>query len=54
MPDNYAIEVGRNDTELNIPDMSVDKNHGLLKYDSELGEIVYKDNDSKYGSLLLI
>jgi|TARA_B110000285_G_scaffold229224_2_gene293598 hypothetical protein len=50
MPENYTIEVGRSDTELNIPDMSVDKNHAFIKYDTDLGEIVYSDNDSKYGS----
>lgn len=50
MPENYTIEVGRSDTELNVPDMSVDKNHGFMKYDTEIGEVVYSDNDSKYGS----
>jgi len=54
MPENYTIEVGRSETEVNIPDMSVDKSHGFLKYDSDLDEVVYSDNDSKYGSQVMI
>ena len=44
IPDDYSLEIGRQNAEVNIPDMSVSEEHGHLKYDSDLDEIVYFDN----------
>ena len=54
LPDDYSVEIGRNDSELNIPDISVNKIHGYLKYDTSIDEVIYTDNNSKYGSQQLI
>lgn len=54
IPDNYIIEVGRSNSELNIPDVSVSKKQATLKYDLSINELVLTDVNSKYGTHLLI
>ena len=43
-PGNYSVEVGKEKTEMNIPDMSISETHGFIKHDTEMNEIVYSDN----------
>lgn len=54
IPDNYVIEVGRSNSELNIPDVSVSKKQATLKYDLSINELILTDVNSKYGTHLLI
>lgn len=54
IPDNYIIEVGRSNSELNIPDVSVSKKQATLKYDLSINELILTDVNSKYGTHLLI
>jgi len=53
-PGNYSIEIGKANVEINIPDISISETHGFLKHDTEINEIVYEDNQSRYGTSLLI
>ena len=57
IPDNYQLEVGRSNTEMCIPDVSVSKKQALLKYDLSIGELVLSEIDSKpskYGTHILV
>ena len=57
IPDNYQLEVGRSNTEMCIPDVSVSKKQALLKYDLSIGELVLSEMEnkpSKYGTHILI
>ena len=57
IPDNYQLEVGRSNTEMCIPDVSVSKKQALLKYDLSVGELVLQEIDSKpskYGTHILV
>ena len=40
IPDNYQIEIGRSQAEMNVPDVSVSKKQATLKYDISVGELV--------------
>ena len=44
MPDDYQIEIGNKDTELILSDISVSKDHGSIRYDTSINEIVIQDN----------
>ena len=54
IPDDYELEIGQEKCEITIPDNSVGKRHGTLKYDLKMGELVYKDKLSTMRSLVLI
>jgi len=54
IPDNYNIEIGRSNAELNIPDVSVSKKHATLKFDLAVNELILTDLNSKYGTHILI
>ena len=54
IPDNYMLEIGRSNSEINIPDVSVSKKQATLKYDLSIGELVIIDTNSKYGTHILI
>lgn len=54
IPDNYMLEIGRSNSEINIPDVSVSKKQATLKYDLAVGELVIIDTNSKYGTHILI
>lgn len=54
IPDNYIIEIGRSNAELNIPDVSVSKKQATLKFDLSIGELILTDFRSKYGTHVLI
>lgn len=54
MPDDYQIEIGNTESELILSDISVSKEHGSIRYDTSINEIVIQDNDSKYGTFILI
>ena len=43
IPYNYSLELGRANSEINIPDASVSKKHGTLRYDTTVGELVFQD-----------
>jgi hypothetical protein len=54
IPDNYLLEVGRSNTELNIPDVSVSKKQATLKFDLSINELILTDINSKYGTHMLV
>ena len=54
VPDNYLIEIGRSNAELNIPDVSVSKKQATLKFDLSINELVLTDFKSKYGTHILV
>jgi len=54
IPDNYALEIGRSNSEINIPDVSVSKKHATLIYDKNVDELVLYDLGSKFGTHILI
>lgn len=54
IPDNYSIEVGRSNSELNIPDVSVSKKQATLKFDVKMNELYLTDTNSKFGTHILI
>jgi hypothetical protein len=53
LPDDYKVGVGLGE-ELQIKDKSVKANHGSICYDTELDEVVLRDNISKSGTYVLI
>jgi len=54
IPDDYNLELGKSNVEVNIPDGTLEKQHGVLRYDRKIGELVYLDNHSQLGSQLLV
>ena len=54
IPDNYQIEIGRSQAEMNVPDVSVSKKQATLKYDLSVGELVIQDTNSKFGTHIMI
>ena len=40
IPDDYTLDIGRSESEIQIPDISVSKKQALIKYDLKLGELV--------------
>lgn len=54
IPDNYQIEIGRSQAEMNVPDVSVSKKQATLKYDLSVGELVLQDTNSKFGTHVMI
>ena len=46
LPDNYKVEIGNESAEFILKDISVKANHGSISYDTELNEIIIKDNKS--------
>ena len=40
IPDNYQLEIGRSQAEMNIPDVSVSKKQATLKFDLTVGELI--------------
>jgi len=54
LPDNYKVEIGNESTELNFKDDSIDKDHGSIRYDTSLDEIIILDHQSKHGTFVLI
>ena len=54
IPDNYQIEIGRNNTELNVPDVSISKKQGSIRFDMAINEFILEDKGSKYGTHILI
>lgn len=54
IPDNYQIEIGRSQAEMNVPDVSVSKKQATLKYDVSVGELVLQDTNSKFGTHIMI
>ena len=54
LPENYSLEIGRSGAELNIPDVSISKQQATLKYDSTVGELIIQDQNSKFGTHILI
>ena len=54
IPDNYQLEVGRSNSELNIPDVSVSKKQATITFDLSVGDLVLQDSDSKFGTHILV
>ena len=54
IPDNYALSVGRSDSDICVPDISVSRRQSFIKYDVNLGELVLQDDFSRFGTHLLI
>ena len=54
VPDDYEIEIGNLNCEISIPEASIGKQHGTLKYNIKADELIYKDNDSFEHSQILI
>ena len=54
IPDDYMLEVGRSNSEICIPDVSVSKKHATMKFDMSVGELVLNDSGSKYGTQIVI
>ena len=52
--EDYKLEIGRNETEINIPDVSVSKKHGFIRFDPNIRELILLDQGSKHGSSVLI
>jgi hypothetical protein len=46
VPANYSLEIGKKQSEINIPDLSVSEEHGFIKYDDEMDELILSDNNS--------
>ena len=52
---NDEITIGRNDmNDMIDPDISVSRNHAILKYNRENGTLIIKNLSQKYGTLVLI
>jgi len=52
---NDTIKIGRgHQCQARISDISVSRVHSLLKYDAKLNEFRIFDNNSKFGTLILI
>lgn len=54
IPFNYSLEIGRANTEVNIPDASISKKHGTFRFDTTVGELIFQDESSKFGTSVLI
>ena len=50
IPDDYMLEIGRCEAEIQIPDISVSKKQACLKYDLKIGELVLQDSFSRFGT----
>jgi hypothetical protein len=50
IPDNYTLEVGRSNSEICIPDVSVSKTQARLRLDMQIKELVLEDSGSKFGT----
>ena len=52
---NDEITIGRNDmNDMIDPDISVSRNHAILKYNRENGTLIVENLSQKYGTLILI
>ena len=40
VPEDYKLEIGRNEAEICIPDVSVSKKHGYLRFDPSIRELI--------------
>lgn len=54
IPDDYQLEIGRSNAEIQVPDVSVSKKQATLKFDLQVGELILQDRDSKYGTHIMI
>ena len=53
--DKDDLIIGRsNESDIRIDDISISRNHAILKYDKEKGTILIRDLKSKFGTLVLI
>jgi pSer/pThr/pTyr-binding forkhead associated (FHA) protein len=49
------IKVGRgHDADIRVTDISVSRFHARINYDDELGEYFLEDNNSKFGTLIMV
>ena len=46
VPEDYEIEFGESNADINIADYTIAKKHGILKYDTSINELIYQDNYS--------
>ena len=54
VPEDYKLEIGRNEAEICIPDVSVSKKHGYLRFDPSIRELILMEQGSKHGTSILL